>query len=360
MENAQLYEYLRKKREKQQADAYEQERSSDLGNLSVALSESANAFGTVDGKTASSDSLADFSKGMQRSSADRSQRAARDIDQEYKISNMGESSNLRGLQVQKLRQELERKKNDKNIVKGFGGEDGSVLIKNSDGTFEKGQLPTGIKPSASAGKSVAGKTLTPAQIEVDKKFGKDYAEYVAGGGYADVRKSLGQLKDVSKRLNKTDSASGPIIGSIPKFIRDRTNPESSDIQESIEEVVQRNLRLVLGAQFTEKEGQRLIERAYNPALDEKINAKRLDRLMKQIQTAAEAKQRAIDYYEENGTLQGFKGQVYTGADQFLSEHEDENEDAPPPKKTVTKKMVSSSGRTKFIYSDGSEEVVDGK
>ncbi len=172
MENAQLYEYLRKKREKQQADAYEQERSSDLGNLSVALSESANAFGTVDGKTASSDSLADFSKGMQRSSADRSQRAARDIDQEYKISNMGESSNLRGLQVQKLRQELERKKNDKNIVKGFGGEGGSVLIKNSDGTFEKGQLPTGIKPSASSGKSVVGKTLTPAQIEVDKNSEK--------------------------------------------------------------------------------------------------------------------------------------------------------------------------------------------
>ena len=77
--------------------------------------------------------------------------------------------------------------------------------------------------------------------------------------------------------------------------------------EAVEEVVQRNLRIVLGAQFTQKEGERLIARAFNPRLEEPENAKRVRRLITQIRTAAQQKQAASDYFEANGTLVGFKG-----------------------------------------------------
>ena len=73
--------------------------------------------------------------------------------------------------------------------------------------------------------------------------------------------------------------------------------------------MQRNLRLILGAQFTEKEGQRLIARAYNPSLSEQENAKRVRNLIKQMQSAAEAKASAARYFEENGTLAGWKGKL---------------------------------------------------
>jgi hypothetical protein len=66
----------------------------------------------------------------------------------------------------------------------------------------------------------------------------------------------------------------------------------------------------LGAQFTEKEGERLISRAYNPVLSQPENKKRVDRLIKQIQSAAEAKLEASRYFMAKGTLEGWKGKLW--------------------------------------------------
>jgi hypothetical protein len=161
-----------------------------------------------------------------------------------------------------------------------------------------------------------GEKLTPAQKKVDEVFAKDYVEFFASGGIADVEKNLSQLKEVKSTLEESDMITGPLIGLMPKGMRQRLLPDSVEAQESVEEVVQRNLRLVLGAQFTEKEGTRLIERAYNPSLDESVNAKRLTRLIDQIGNAAEAKINAAKYYEENGTLKGFQGKTKWGVRDF--------------------------------------------
>lgn len=170
-------------------------------------------------------------------------------------------------------------------------------------------------------KKIAGKgvELTEAQKQVDKTFAKDYADFVAAGGATDTQRQISELKEVSKSLEDIDTASGKFIGLVPKVVRDIVTPEGAALQDIVESVVQRNLRVILGAQFTEKEGQRLIERAYNPRLDESVNKKRVDNLIKQIEEAADAKKAAAEYYEQNGTLQGFKGKVFNSADDFLSE-----------------------------------------
>jgi hypothetical protein len=159
---------------------------------------------------------------------------------------------------------------------------------------------------------ITTKDLTPGQKKLDEEFAKDYAEYVASGGSADVAKNIAQLKNVSKQLGSSSFLTGPIVGNLP--FRSTFMPKSTQAQEDVQEVVQRNLRLVLGAQFTAKEGELLLARAYNPRLDEKENQKRVDRLVKQIELAAKAKKDAVDYFAENGTLKGFKGKVYTKAD----------------------------------------------
>lgn len=156
---------------------------------------------------------------------------------------------------------------------------------------------------------VTAKTLTPGELQVDKEFAKDYNDFIAQGGYSDVDKNINQLKEVREKLKETNSATGPIIGTIPKALRNIITPEGASMQDAVEEVVQRNLRLVLGAQFTEKEGQRLIERAYNPSLSEEENLKRVNRLIDQIDKAAKAKKEASRYFEANGTLRGFKGKL---------------------------------------------------
>ena len=69
------------------------------------------------------------------------------------------------------------------------------------------------------------------------------------------------------------------------------------------------MRLVLGAQFTEREGSRLIERAYNPRLSQKENIVRLERLKKQILDSYNQKKNMIDYFNEKGTFKGYEGKA---------------------------------------------------
>ena len=118
---------------------------------------------------------------------------------------------------------------------------------------------------------------------------------------------MGQLRGAITSLENSDTISGPLISLIPNVIGDRVLPETAQTREAIEEVVQRNLRLVLGAQFTEREGERLISRAYNPRLDEKENIKRVQRLFKSIEDAMNAKLSQKAYFQRYGTLKGHRG-----------------------------------------------------
>jgi hypothetical protein len=64
-----------------------------------------------------------------------------------------------------------------------------------------------------------------------------------------------------------------------------------------------------GSTFTEIEGRRLIERAFNPSLDDAVNAAgRLAALVGQIEAAYQAKEAAVEYFRTNGTLWGYVNQ----------------------------------------------------
>jgi hypothetical protein len=156
---------------------------------------------------------------------------------------------------------------------------------------------------------------TPGDKKVDETFAKEYSEFVTGG-YADTVKQLGQLDEAVKLLEASPEGSitGPKVGILPRQALAVLNPEAANNMELVEEVVQRNLRLILGAQFTEKEGERLIARAYNPYLSQSANAKRVRRLVQQIQSAADAKLSAAKYFQENGTLKGWQGKLMTKED----------------------------------------------
>jgi len=152
---------------------------------------------------------------------------------------------------------------------------------------------------------VAPIPLTDGEKSRDRKFGEQLVEF----NLPDINKGLEQLTEASEALSKSDTLTGPIVSLLPNFVGDRVNPEAAEVREAVEEVVQRNLRLVLGAQFTEKEGERLISRAYNPKLDEAENKKRVERLIKSIQDAAQEKLNMKSYFEKNGTLKGYNSSL---------------------------------------------------
>lgn len=147
--------------------------------------------------------------------------------------------------------------------------------------------------------------LTDGEKARDRKFADQLVEF----NLPDINKGLEQLTEASEALSKSNTLSGPIVSLLPNFVGDRLNPEATEVREAVEEVVQRNLRLVLGAQFTEKEGERLISRAYNPRLDEAENKKRVERLIKSIKDAAQEKINMKSYFEKNGTLKGYNSNM---------------------------------------------------
>lgn len=154
-----------------------------------------------------------------------------------------------------------------------------------------------------------GIELTEGQKAVDRNFAKEFVSYNAAGGYADVAKNLNQLKEVRDGLRNGKISTGAETRIVPEFAESLLLPSTVGARQAVEEVAQRNLKLVLGGQFAQKEGEQLIKRAYNQDLSEEENAKRLDRLIASIEEAALAKQAASEYFARNGTLTGFAGIV---------------------------------------------------
>lgn len=156
--------------------------------------------------------------------------------------------------------------------------------------------------------------LTPGQQEIDKQFGDDYLQWTVRGGRGDFQKSKAQLEDALINLEKSDSISGPVVGSLPPWLQAFVAPDAIKYPEEVQEIAQRNLRAILGGQFAQKEGEQLIARAFNPQLDEMTNKVRVQRLLGALTKAAQSKEDATKYFEEHGTLVGWKGALPSVAD----------------------------------------------
>jgi len=173
------------------------------------------------------------------------------------------------------------------------------------GTLEQFQNAR-AKSGASSTNFVTPPGQTAGRAAVDTKYAEDYLQWTQGGG-ADAIGNLAQIGTVLQQLEQGRELTGPMIGIQPDFILALTNPNAADAKQRVEEVVQRNLRVVLGPAFTAKEGESLIARAYNPTLSSQQNAARLRRLYQQMQIASNSRQEMARYFEEKGTLTGYKG-----------------------------------------------------
>jgi len=174
-----------------------------------------------------------------------------------------------------------------------------------------------MKKSGGTTVTVGGETLTPGFEALDKAYAKDHLEWVRGGR-ADMQSQIQNVGEVLSALELGKPLTGTLLTLAPDFVRAFADPESLDAQQKVEEVVQRSLRVTLGAQFTEKEGERLIARAYNPQLSPKKNARRLRKLYQKLGETAQARNAMADYFDKNGTLQGYRGPEISIADLYTA------------------------------------------
>lgn len=158
--------------------------------------------------------------------------------------------------------------------------------------------------------------LSPGEKKKDETFAKEAADWEASGGFASFAGNLDRLKGASDDLAKDGDLGNTVM---PKFMRDVFNPASSEIEENIGFVAQQSLKQILGGQFSEKEAQQLIERTYNPRLPDATNKRKIDSLVKQLEAQGRAKQQAVEFFNKNGTLKGFKGTSATTLNDFEKE-----------------------------------------
>jgi hypothetical protein len=148
--------------------------------------------------------------------------------------------------------------------------------------------------------------LSKGEEEVDEKFAEQYVEWGASGGAATAIARLSDLQGALTQLDTRDDLTGS-MGYLPDAARLALGYQDSlSVQQDVERVIQNSMKQILGAQFTEKEGVRLLQRTYDPRLPEKVIAARVRKLADALRQAAEMKEEASRYWEKNGTLKGFK------------------------------------------------------
>jgi hypothetical protein len=197
--------------------------------------------------------------------------------------------------------------------------------------FYKEGLPEGEKPISYLEFLEIDAPKTSVTIEAAQKseeqnaFWKQYNEKATTEAMewhrqaSDVNGNIIKLKDALNALNDPSKIlTGPVIGQMPDLIMAFLNPEAVDTREAVEAVVQRNLKAVLGGQFTEREGEKLIKRAYNPLMPREINAKRLRILIEQMERAAEMQDARYNWMHDpslgDGSMRGFTGELPTRED----------------------------------------------
>lgn len=149
-----------------------------------------------------------------------------------------------------------------------------------------------------------GKGLTPGQKKVDQEFAKDYDKWTSGG--ADIaRNEIDKLQSVADRLKTGEVTTGGLTGMLPDRL---TSNEVLSARADVQATIMKSLREILGAQFTEKEGERIIKNTWNEADSTENNVARLERLVQDLSAQANTKDQKSNFFEQSGSLAGYKSQ----------------------------------------------------
>ena len=143
----------------------------------------------------------------------------------------------------------------------------------------------------------------------DKKMDETVAKEIAAwktGGRTTAFTNLQRLQSVINDLESGKNISGPVVGNLPAWVQAGVNPQSLQTKAAVDSVIQGSLKAILGGQFTEKEAQGMLERAYNPRLSEAANAANLKVIYNDLVGRSATLEGMANYIDQYGTVQGFQ------------------------------------------------------
>ena len=153
-----------------------------------------------------------------------------------------------------------------------------------------------------------GKPQSTFWKKVDEDFATEFPQ-LSASGLSSAARNAATIQTVLDKMGNTEGMqlSGAGQALLGRMGRALFNPEAENVKGLVGQVVQQSLRETLGGQFAQKEGEALIQRAYDEALPPEMNAARLRALFMQLQSIAQSKQAMYDYVKDRGTLEGYQG-----------------------------------------------------
>jgi len=165
-----------------------------------------------------------------------------------------------------------------------------------------------IRQEAETAKKTKSRELTPGELKADEKFAQSIPAYIDGGGNAGLRENINTIQNLLRKLQKNPNKYiGTVKGIAAKspggeFIAN----EAKAFKQRYDSVIQQTLRQILGAAYTAQEGKDVLDRGFNPTLEAEENIDRLRTQYRILKAQADAKNQAVKYFQENGTIKGFK------------------------------------------------------
>src|SRR5690606_11327165 len=95
---------------------------------------------------------------------------------------------------------------------------------------------------------------------------------------SNLQKTNTAVEKLNQAVQSGESLFGPVRGKMPDWVRRFTNEDALVVRDAIHSAIQDTLRPTHGAQFTEKEGERIMNLAINPGLSDQENLRRATEL----------------------------------------------------------------------------------
>ncbi len=144
--------------------------------------------------------------------------------------------------------------------------------------------------------------VTEGRKAADKDFAKDYNDWTTTGR-ATAEKNLGLLRGALAKLKQNPSIGGRFEGRLPDIAQPT---QAITTREDVRAAAQGALKASLGSAFTEKEGERIMNAAYNPTLPAAENVKKIEAALAELEGIANSREARSNYFAEHGTLTGFE------------------------------------------------------
>ncbi len=145
--------------------------------------------------------------------------------------------------------------------------------------------------------------FTEGRKAVDKDYAKDYNDWTSTGRTS-LDKNLERLKEAKSLLEKDKTLTGSLRGLAPDWVRNSTNEDAIKTRDNVRAAAQGALKATLGSAFTEKEGERIMNQAYNEKLSPEANIEKIDAAIKELETNTLNNERKVKHFQKHGTLSG--------------------------------------------------------